>query len=184
MNKQPDTSTTAGKIEVMQACINGQRIQSSSTPVLDFHNNSSPAWTWDAHTYRIHPDDLNPPRKLREVWVNEYPEGLSSATHKTQGESESGAVLGCIGHVLLREVPQTECEFSVSSTKTIPFSDVAQKATTYRPWKPEEVPVGKIVMSKEKGLARREVLTSTSWNPLALLRYWTLEDGSPCGTKE
>jgi hypothetical protein len=63
MNQQPDTSTTQGKIAVMTAAEEGKRIQWSTrrTHWIDCVSHDTPSWSWNELTYRIHPDDLNPP---------------------------------------------------------------------------------------------------------------------------
>jgi hypothetical protein len=63
MNQQPDTSTTQGKIAVMTAAEEGKRIQwsVSCTHWNDCTSPDTPSWSWGELTYRIHPDDLNPP---------------------------------------------------------------------------------------------------------------------------
>jgi hypothetical protein len=62
MNKQPDTSTTAGKTAVMTAAHLGLRIQSEERGFrLGFCDDKDPSWNWRDWDFRIHPDDLNPP---------------------------------------------------------------------------------------------------------------------------
>lgn len=73
MNNQPDTTTTEGKIEVMQAFAAGKRVQFEDRD-SQWQNLSIPGWDWQSWNYRIHPDDLNPP-KLRPWRPEEVPVG-------------------------------------------------------------------------------------------------------------
>jgi hypothetical protein len=78
VNQQPDTTTLKGKIAVMQAAEDGKRVQYSwghrGDNWVDCASSTSPAWAWEVSTYRIHPDDLNPP-KLRPWRQEEVPVG-------------------------------------------------------------------------------------------------------------
>lgn len=70
---------------------------------------------------------------------------------------------------------------------------IAQEPT-YRPWKPEEVPVGAVVRHKDNSIVRHVIVACTNdivWTgPSAryslpnMLANWTMADGSPCGVKE
>jgi len=61
-----------------------------------------------------------------------------------------------------------------------------------RPWKPEEVPLGAVVIGKETGVKSLIVAALEQGVTLGagfcyydkLLKYYVLEDGSPCGVSE
>lgn len=85
MNTQPDTTTLAGKIAVMQAAAEGKRIEFSH-PV---HNNewriiTEPSWQWGVANYRVHPDDLNP-KALRPWRPEEVPLGAQFRIYGAHG---------------------------------------------------------------------------------------------------
>jgi len=66
MNPQPDTNTLEGKIAVMQAFKDGKRVEWDYCTRYphDWKEASAPSWNWNNYIFRIHPEDLNPP-KLR-----------------------------------------------------------------------------------------------------------------------
>jgi len=76
MNTQPDTSTLEGKIAVMQAALEGKRIQYRQYN-SDWSSTAAKGacWSWHNTNYRIHPDDLNPPpaKKWRAWRYGENP---------------------------------------------------------------------------------------------------------------
>lgn len=63
---------------------------------------------------------------------------------------------------------------------------------TYRPWRPEEVPVGAVVRHEKSG--ERALITAAGADGVRvgaafiyyvdILPYYTMADGSPCGVKE
>lgn len=67
----------------MQAFAEGKRVQFEDRD-SQWQNLSRPGWDWGSWNYRIHPDDLNPP-KLREWKTGEVPVG---ATLKNIEESQ------------------------------------------------------------------------------------------------
>jgi hypothetical protein len=64
----PDTSTTAGKIAVMQAFEDGKKIQAKRKASGVWVQADAPTWDWYGVEYRIAPEPL-------ELWVNTYPVG-------------------------------------------------------------------------------------------------------------
>jgi hypothetical protein len=77
MNTQPDTTTLAGKIAVMQAAAEGKRIEIRVRHGGNWCIDPTPQWDWIMFLYRVHPDDLNPPPtpKLRPWRPEEVPLG-------------------------------------------------------------------------------------------------------------
>ena len=53
-----DTSTTAGKIAVMQAFEDGRRVEISGTSLVNWGLDLSPDWDWDKCTYRTKPQTV------------------------------------------------------------------------------------------------------------------------------
>ena len=77
----PDTSTTEGKIAVMQAAVDGKSIQVSTRGREKWSDAVGPWWDWSQFDYRIKPAE---PLRL---WVNAYQKSGSYAH-----ESEHRAV--------------------------------------------------------------------------------------------
>lgn len=62
-NKEIDTSTTAGKIAVMQAHEGGKKIQALFVaPNTEWHDSPHPSWDWANFDYRIKPEP-------KVIWV-------------------------------------------------------------------------------------------------------------------
>ena len=53
-----DTSTTAGKIAVMQAFEDGKSVEVSGQAFVEWLLDLSPEWDWDKCTYRIKPQTV------------------------------------------------------------------------------------------------------------------------------
>lgn len=104
MNQQPDTKTKQGRIAVMQAELDGKRIQCACDSRDSWEMVVNPSWNWLALNYRIHPDDLNPPRKPREVWIAEYPGTLGCIATFSEATCRACANPDAIGVVKFREV--------------------------------------------------------------------------------
>lgn len=78
MNTQPDTTTLAGKIAVMQAWIEGKKIECNRTRaghLADWQPTPEPVWDWALYDYRIAPESLKP--KYRPWTQNEIPFGVA-----------------------------------------------------------------------------------------------------------
>lgn len=74
MNTQPDTTTTEGKIAVMQAALAGKKIECNRTlagHLADWQPTTQPAWDWGRYDYRIAPEPERP--KYRPWTQNEIP---------------------------------------------------------------------------------------------------------------
>ena len=93
--EQPDTTTLEGKIAVMQAWLDGKRIQfvlwDKTNP--NWSNIDDPRWAWHNTNYRIHPDDLNPPPKYRAWTVKEVPVGALLRYKYTDKDDNSTTVV-------------------------------------------------------------------------------------------
>lgn len=63
MSAQPDTNTIAGKVAVMLAYQKGKRVEfSDADHRCVWQQRDNPCWDWMHNDYRIHPDDLDPPK--------------------------------------------------------------------------------------------------------------------------
>ena len=74
MKEQPDTYTLEGKIAVMQAALDGKRIQNTALSGEWADVKQPLTWNWNVPScnYRIHPDDLNPPSEKKwRPWKSE-----------------------------------------------------------------------------------------------------------------
>lgn len=72
--EQIDTSTTAGKAEVMRLATEGRGIVERTIPVGKWSATSFPLWDWRSHDYAIIAEPVGP----GEVWCV-YANGLFSA---------------------------------------------------------------------------------------------------------
>lgn len=83
--EQIDTSTTAGKAEVMRLAAEGRKVAIGpfrSTPMAELKN--EPSWDWTANTYGI----IAEPVGMEEVWVVV---GLADGQFSKQGADELAA---------------------------------------------------------------------------------------------
>ena len=89
MSHKIDTSTTAGKIKVMQACDDGYTLQYKHilSDVLHDFNNKNPFWNWVECDYFIKPQTAE--EAAKESWRNNYL--FSSAKHSFLKAFELGA---------------------------------------------------------------------------------------------
>lgn len=75
MKTEIDTSTTAGKIAVMQAFVYGKEIESRALPSGSWSKNFDPTWCWQLRDYRIAPESKTRPLRASDwdglpvVWV-------------------------------------------------------------------------------------------------------------------
>lgn len=99
-----DTSTTEGKIKVMQAYVDGKtvwwyrrvkdRLSSFSKP-LD--RDPEPAWDWETNYYYIQPEPM-------EIWVNESRSGLGEPHYTPENAKRWSAAENFIRTIHFREV--------------------------------------------------------------------------------
>ncbi len=69
----PDTTTTEGKIVVMQAHANGADIEYKSKSGGDWNRATTPTWDWSNAKYRVRPIP-------REWWINVEPGAMFMRT--------------------------------------------------------------------------------------------------------
>lgn len=78
MNLEPiDTSTTAGKAEVMRLASEGRKVATTNLSG-EWQECSLPEWAWDSYDYAIIAEPVGPD----EVWVGFHPSGFISGTSK------------------------------------------------------------------------------------------------------
>ena len=75
-------STTAQKIEIMQAFADGKTIEYKCKGHDRWGEARTPQWNWSANDFRIKPE---PPR---EFWVNVYTNGLTSGLLESAARAE------------------------------------------------------------------------------------------------
>jgi len=66
--EQIDTSTTAGKAEVMRLAAAGRRVAYSNSGHHEWGLSKAPLWDWRTRDYAIIAEPVGPD----EVWVNEF----------------------------------------------------------------------------------------------------------------
>lgn len=66
----PDTTTTEGKIAVMQAYVDGKTVEWSTRAGREWRSGYRPGWNWDDFDYRIKPEPVDP---FAEFIAREYP---------------------------------------------------------------------------------------------------------------
>lgn len=77
MNIEPiDTSTTAGKVEVMRLAVEGRQVVTTNH-AGEWHRTSDPEWAWDSYDYAIIAEPVGP----AEMWVTFGHGGFVLATH-------------------------------------------------------------------------------------------------------
>lgn len=70
--------TTAEKIAVMQAHLDGKTIQyRSKTSAGNWFSHPNPEWNWEDCEYRVKTEP-------RVIWVNEYSDGLNTWHYQTR----------------------------------------------------------------------------------------------------
>lgn len=78
--EQIDTSTTAGKAEVMRLAAEGRRVAFSQKNLAQWWEaNNEPVWDWTSANYAIISEPVGP----KEVWVTISPDGVAVATQKS-----------------------------------------------------------------------------------------------------
>ncbi len=77
--EQIDTSTVAGKAEVMRLAAEGRKVASGDrgAPFDAFGFNRNPQWNWIAADYAIIAEPVGPD----EVWVSIHSNGVFAAVH-------------------------------------------------------------------------------------------------------
>jgi hypothetical protein len=76
--EQIDTSTTAGKAEVMRLAAEGRRV-AYSTRGLNYSESEFPSWNWHEYDYAIISEPVGP----EEVWISFNNGGFVCGTSRT-----------------------------------------------------------------------------------------------------
>ena len=87
-------STTKEKIEVMQACVDGEEIESKKSKkskkskINEWGETFTPAWNWFEKDYRIKP------KEPEEISAEDLCRGLGTAVRPLSGDRAAGACAG------------------------------------------------------------------------------------------
>lgn len=85
--EQIDTSTTAGKAEVMRLAAEGRRVAYTNLGRRDWHFAKSPKWNWVERDYDIIAEP-EVPVGPEEVWLALLPDGKIKGVCETEEEVE------------------------------------------------------------------------------------------------
>lgn len=151
MNTQthPDTTTLAGKIAVMQAALEGKKIQVRTRDSLTWEDASDPCWDWIVFNYRIAQSPIAPGHNPDGITVDQAPDGRRLMTEEEVGRAgcdfrkreESGIWTyenGCWSRLDDYCVNSPDCIYSVPTDWVDPLLPKPKRRV---PWScPEDVP--------------------------------------------
>lgn len=100
--EQIDTSTTAGKVEVMRLAAEGRRVAhlTLTEPTDGFCPVAKPSWNWPEIDYAIIAEPVGPD----EVWVPMYDDGITFGYAYAVEEGARDRVRHVVGATVVRYV--------------------------------------------------------------------------------